>query len=44
VFYPDPHVCTACHYRAQEMLWRCPHCHEWGSFVEERLAPGAGPR
>jgi lipopolysaccharide biosynthesis regulator YciM len=44
VFYPDPHVCTTCHYRAQEMLWRCPHCHEWGSFVEERLAPGAGPR
>lgn len=33
----DPHVCTACRYRAEEMLWRCPHCHEWGSFVEERI-------
>jgi lipopolysaccharide biosynthesis regulator YciM len=39
VFYHDPHVCTACHYRADDMLWRCPHCHEWATFVEERLAP-----
>jgi lipopolysaccharide assembly protein B len=39
VFYRDPHVCTACHYRADDMLWRCPHCHEWATFVEERLAP-----
>ena len=21
------------------MLWRCPHCHEWNTFVEERLGP-----
>ena len=42
VFYRDPHVCTACRYRAQEMLWRCPHCHEWGTFIEEGPAPGAG--
>jgi lipopolysaccharide assembly protein B len=39
VFYHDPHVCTACRYRADDMLWRCPHCHEWATFVEERLAP-----
>ena len=37
VFYADPHVCTACHYRADGMLWRCPHCHEW-----EHLRGGAG--
>jgi lipopolysaccharide assembly protein B len=42
VFYRDPHICTACRYRADDMLWRCPHCHEWNTFVEERLA-GAGP-
>jgi lipopolysaccharide biosynthesis regulator YciM len=38
VFYVDPHVCTACRYRANDMVWRCPHCHEWNTFVEERLA------
>ena len=44
-FYRDPHVCTACRYRADDMLWRCPHCHEWNTFVEERLGPGpAGGR
>src|SRR5262245_3008360 len=42
VFYADPHACTACRYRADDMLWRCPHCHEWGTFVEERLGPTAG--
>jgi hypothetical protein len=42
VFYRDPHVCTACHYRADDMLWRCPHCHEWNTFVEERLGPALG--
>jgi lipopolysaccharide biosynthesis regulator YciM len=40
-FYRDPHVCTACRYRADDMLWRCPHCHEWNTFVEERLGPSA---
>jgi lipopolysaccharide biosynthesis regulator YciM len=44
VFYRDPHICTACRYRADNMLWRCPHCHEWNTFVEERLAPAAGTR
>ena len=39
-FYRDPHICTACRYRADDMLWRCPHCHEWNTFVEERLGPG----
>jgi len=39
VFYRDPHICTACRYRADDMLWRCPHCHEWNTFVEERIAP-----
>ena len=44
VFYRDPHICTACRYRADDMLWRCPHCHEWNTFVEERLGPGVGTR
>jgi lipopolysaccharide biosynthesis regulator YciM len=44
VFYRDPHVCTTCRYRADDMLWRCPHCHEWDTFVEERLAPGPSGR
>jgi lipopolysaccharide biosynthesis regulator YciM len=42
VFYRDPHICTACRYRADDMLWRCPHCHEWNTFVEERVAAAAG--
>jgi lipopolysaccharide biosynthesis regulator YciM len=41
VFYRDPHVCTSCRYRAEDMLWRCPHCHAWNSFVEERVGPSA---
>jgi lipopolysaccharide biosynthesis regulator YciM len=40
-FYRDPHICTACRYRADDMLWRCPHCHEWNTFVEERVGPVA---
>ena len=43
-FYRDPHVCTACRYRADDMLWRCPHCHEWNTFVEERLGPTAAAK
>jgi lipopolysaccharide biosynthesis regulator YciM len=43
VFYLDPHICTACRYRADDMLWRCPHCHEWNTFVEERVGPRTGP-
>ena len=39
VFYQDPHLCLRCHYRSTELLWQCPHCHEWNSFVEERLTP-----
>jgi lipopolysaccharide biosynthesis regulator YciM len=42
--YVDPHICTVCRYRADDMLWRCPHCHEWNSFVEERVSPAAGAR
>ena len=38
VFFFDPHVCVTCHYRANGILWRCPHCQEWNTFVEERLA------
>jgi lipopolysaccharide assembly protein B len=38
VFYRDPHVCTRCRYRSTELLWQCPQCHEWNTFVEERLA------
>lgn len=38
VFYLDPHVCVRCRYRSTELLWHCPHCHEWNTFVEERIA------
>lgn len=40
VFFLDPHVCMKCRYRSTELLWQCPHCHEWNTFVEERIAPG----
>ena len=48
IFYLDPHVCMRCRYRSTELLWQCPQCHEWNTFVEERLAPAkdgeeAGP-
>jgi lipopolysaccharide assembly protein B len=39
IFYLDPHVCVRCHYRSTELLWQCPQCHEWNTFVEERIAP-----
>ena len=39
VFYVDPHICVRCRYRSTELLWQCPHCHEWDSFVEERISP-----
>jgi lipopolysaccharide biosynthesis regulator YciM len=39
VFYLDPHVCVRCRYRSTELLWQCPQCHEWNTFVEERIAP-----
>ena len=42
VFYLDPHVCTRCRYRSTELLWQCPQCHEWNTFVEERIAPAEG--
>lgn len=40
VFYLDPHVCTRCRYRSTELLWQCPQCHEWNTFIEERIAAG----
>ncbi|PYR80632.1 MAG: hypothetical protein DMF86_00125 [Acidobacteria bacterium] len=39
IFYLDPHICIRCRYRSTELLWQCPHCHEWNTFVEERIAP-----
>jgi lipopolysaccharide biosynthesis regulator YciM len=39
VFYLDPHICIRCRYRSTELLWQCPHCHDWNTFVEERIAP-----
>ena len=39
VFYLDPHVCIRCRYRSTELLWQCPHCNDWNTFVEERIAP-----
>jgi lipopolysaccharide biosynthesis regulator YciM len=41
VFYLDPHVCLRCRYRSTELIWQCPHCHEWNSFVEERITPAS---
>jgi lipopolysaccharide biosynthesis regulator YciM len=41
VFYLDPHVCIRCRYRSTELLWQCPHCHEWNTFVEERITPAS---
>jgi lipopolysaccharide biosynthesis regulator YciM len=38
VFYLDPHICTRCRYRSTELLWQCPQCHDWNTFVEERYA------
>jgi lipopolysaccharide biosynthesis regulator YciM len=43
VFYLDPHVCMRCRYRSTELLWQCPHCHEWNTFVEDRIAPAKDP-
>jgi len=43
VFYLDPHVCRRCRYRTAEPLWQCPQCHEWNTFVEERMAPAKEP-
>jgi lipopolysaccharide biosynthesis regulator YciM len=39
VFYLDPHICVNCRYRSTELLWQCPQCHEWNTFVEERMSP-----
>ncbi len=39
VFYLDPHVCMKCRYRSTELLWQCPQCHEWNTFIEERITP-----
>ena len=39
VFYLDPHVCMRCRYRSTELLWQCPQCYEWNTFVEERITP-----
>jgi lipopolysaccharide biosynthesis regulator YciM len=39
VFYLDPHICVRCRYRSTELLWQCPQCHEWNTFIEERIAP-----
>ena len=41
VFYLDPHVCVKCRYRSTELIWQCPHCHEWDTFVEDRIAPAS---
>jgi len=36
-FFIDPYICMNCNYRTNGVLWRCPHCQEWNSFVEERV-------
>jgi lipopolysaccharide assembly protein B len=42
VFYLDPHVCTTCRYRSTELLWQCPQCHDWNTFIEERITSARG--
>ena len=37
VLFVDPYICIKCSYRANGILWRCPHCQEWNCFIEERL-------
>ena len=37
VLFLDPYICINCSYRANGILWRCPHCQEWNTFVEERV-------
>jgi lipopolysaccharide biosynthesis regulator YciM len=44
VFYRDPHLCLRCRYRTDELVWQCPHCHEWNTLVEERMAPAQEER
>ena len=39
VFYLDPHICRRCRYRSTELLWQCPQCREWNTFVHERMMP-----
>ena len=39
VFYLDPHTRIRCRYRSTELLWQCLQCHEWNTFIEERIAP-----
>jgi lipopolysaccharide biosynthesis regulator YciM len=41
VFYLDPHICLRCRYRSTELLWQCPQCKEWNTFVEERMSAAA---
>ena len=36
-FFLDPYVCMKCAYRTNGILWRCPHCQEWNTFLEERV-------
>ena len=36
-YFLDPYLCIKCNYRANGILWRCPHCQEWDTFVEERV-------
>ena len=43
IFYLDPHICINCHYRSLELLWKCPQCHEWKTFLEARMAPAKEP-
>ena len=38
ISHGSPHVCVHCRYRSTELLWQCPQCHEWNSFVEERMS------
>jgi lipopolysaccharide biosynthesis regulator YciM len=36
-FFIDPYVCIRCRYKTTELLWKCPHCHEWNTFIEEKF-------
>lgn len=38
------HICSECGYSTSRWLGRCPSCGEWGTLVEETVAPEVGGR
>ncbi|MFC2174009.1 hypothetical protein ACFLU6_15510 [Acidobacteriota bacterium] len=36
ITFADRYICIKCHYQTTSIAWRCPSCHEWNPFVEDR--------